>query len=233
MVDVGDYVALECALQLKDRYAARVTVLSLGTPEAVRTLQRCLACGADHAVLLSDEALRGSDAYAVSYALAGAIQRLEAEEPVTLVLCGSGDGGSGMIGPSLARHLGWPQITCAREIVDIQLDAGTIIAERLLERGCERVRTKFPALVTVSAEAPAIRYAGLPEVLRALRDAPEMWTLADLERDPAFIGADGSFTRVQRLIPRPPRTGALRVEVETVGVEAAVATILRALKGQS
>jgi electron transfer flavoprotein beta subunit len=233
VVNPFDFAALECALKLKDIYDARVTLLSMGPPDAAQTLQQCFAYGADRAVLLSDETLAGSDTFATSYALSAAIRRLAQEDPVSFVLCGrrSSDGATGQTGPGIARHLDWQQITCAREIVEVNMEAGTIIADRALECGLERVRTKLPTLITIATEAPDIRYASLPNLLRALRVTPEVWTVSDLELDPEFLGSSGSPTRVQRIsVPARRESGDVLV-VQQVGLAAAVAAVMRDVIG--
>ena len=105
--------------------------------------------------------------------------------------------------------------------------AGTIVAERVLERGRERLRTKLPAVITVSAEAPPIRYASLPHLLDGLRYVPEIWTVQDVDLDPEFIGSNGSPTRVQQLVPAPQREGGKLLRVDEVGLEEAVSIVLK------
>lgn len=60
IVNPFDKNALEAALQLKDKYGANVTVISMGPPQAKTALKECLSMGADKAVLISDRAFGGS-----------------------------------------------------------------------------------------------------------------------------------------------------------------------------
>ena len=71
-----DKNALETGLQLKDRYGGKVTVISMGPPQAKAVLREALAMGADEAYLVTDRAFGGSDTYATSYILSQAIQML-------------------------------------------------------------------------------------------------------------------------------------------------------------
>lgn len=222
----SDLTALECALKLKDEFDARVTVISMGTPDTVQVLRQCLAFGADHAVLLADEALAGSDSFSTSYALSTVIQRLSQQDPVAIVICGSRSS-DGAIGPSLARHLGWQQINSLREITEINLEVGSIIAVRALGHVNEQMRTKLPIVIAMAAEAPEIRYASLPNLLRALRYVPEIWSIADVDLDMEFIGRQGSPTRVKSIMATPRREVGQVVVVEDIGLEAAVATVVR------
>lgn len=69
IVNPFDKNALEAALQLKDKYGAEVTVLSMGPGQAAEALRECYAMGADNMVLVSDRAFGGADTLATSYTL--------------------------------------------------------------------------------------------------------------------------------------------------------------------
>ena len=70
-----DANALEQALRIKDEdKETKVTVITMGPPQAKEMLQECIAMGADEAILLSDRALGGSDTWATSNALAAGIR---------------------------------------------------------------------------------------------------------------------------------------------------------------
>ena len=234
VVNPFDYSALECALTLKDRYGAIVTLISMGPPDAVKSLKKCLAYGADRAILLTDRAFAGSDTFATSYALSTAIQHLAKEQPVDLVFCGKQtiDGDTAQTGPGIARHLGWQQITYIVGIDEVNADARTVIAERKLERGKERVRTTLPAVVTVVEDAPEIRYASLPNMIRALRYTPEVLTTKDITVDTTFLGLKGSPTKVKKIFAPPQRAGGEQIVVDNVGLDAAVAATMQVLQQQ-
>lgn len=65
-----DEYALEEALRLKDSAGARVTVITMGPPQADVVLREAMARGADDGVLLTDRAFAGADTLATSYAIA-------------------------------------------------------------------------------------------------------------------------------------------------------------------
>jgi len=55
IVNPYDMHALEAALSVKDQYEdSRVTVVTMGPPQAEAALRECLSLGADDAVLLGD-----------------------------------------------------------------------------------------------------------------------------------------------------------------------------------
>lgn len=232
VVNPFDYYALECALSLKDRYAATVTLISMGPPDAVRSLKKCLSYGADRAVLLTDRAFAGSDTWATSYALAAAITKLSTEDPVDLVFCGKQtiDGDTAQTGPGIARHLGWQQLTYALKVDEVS--DGRVTATRKLERGTEIVQTILPAVVTVVEDAEEVRYASLPNLIRSLRYTPETLTAQNLDVEAPKLGLKGSPTKVKKIFPPPQRTGGDTVRVSEMGVEAAVASALTVINAQ-
>jgi len=153
-----DLNALEEGLRLKDRYGARVTVLTMGPSSAAQVLRESLFRGADEVVLLSDRAFAGADTLATSYALARAIEHLGETD---LVLCGRQaiDGDTAQVGPQTAEKLGLPQITCVSRIDEVVPPGGpagagaSITATRSVEDGAETLQTPLPALLTIAGEA--------------------------------------------------------------------------------
>jgi electron transfer flavoprotein beta subunit len=135
IINPFDIHAIAAAVQLKERYGGRCTMLSMGPPMAAEALQKALSYGADRAILLSDRALVGSDTLATSAALAAAIHRLGVDEPVDIVLCGKQtiDGDTAQVGPGIATRLGFAQLSYVGKIESVDLDAGRVVARRVLE----------------------------------------------------------------------------------------------------
>ena len=104
-----DKGGLELALELKDKYNAEVTVITMGPMQAEQVLREAFAMGADKAILLTDRKFAGADTLATSNALAGAIRTLEYD----LVITGRQaiDGDTAQVGPQIAEHLDLPQVS--------------------------------------------------------------------------------------------------------------------------
>ena len=67
-----DVYTVQAALDLKDSAeGGTVDLVTMGPGSAVNALRRGLAMGADHAIQVADDALRGSDLLATSQVLAG------------------------------------------------------------------------------------------------------------------------------------------------------------------
>ena len=76
IVNPFDLFALEEALRIKDQSGARITVLTMGPPQAEDALRKCLSYGAVRAILITDKVFSGADTLATSYVLASALRTL-------------------------------------------------------------------------------------------------------------------------------------------------------------
>lgn len=204
IINPFDVYAIEEGIRLKEKYGGTVTVLTMGPPQAEAALREALAMGADNAVLISDRAFAGSDTWATSYTLAMALRKLE---DVTLVLCGkqASDGDTAQVGPGIATHLDWPQITYVRKIET--LDTEKIAAERLLENGYEVVESELPCLLTVVKEINEPRLPSLKGKMRAKKAEVAAWNAEAISAEPAKLGLDGSPTKVVKIFTPEPRSG--------------------------
>ncbi len=155
-----DKVALELALQLRDRYGGTVRVVTMGPLKASDLLRDCLYMGADEAFLVSDRRFAGADTLATSYVLAEALRKLS---PYDMVFAGRQaiDGDTAQVGPQTAEKLGLPQITYAEGI--LQAEGSTITVKRKIDKGFEVLEGTLPLLITV------IKDAAVPRPFRAKR----------------------------------------------------------------
>ncbi len=211
IINPYDAHALEEALALRDKAGGKVTVLSMGPPQAVDSLRKAVSLGADEAILLSDRAFAGSDTLATSYILAQALEKIRQEQGIDLVLCGKQaiDGDTAQVGPGIARRLDIPQLTYVIKVDWIK--EGEIQVHRKLEDGREVARAKLPALLTVEKELNEIRYATFPNMLRAAKYEPLVWGADKFHLSPAEMGLKGSPTSVSRIFAPPGRTGGEQI----------------------
>ncbi len=226
IVNPFDKFAIEEALRQRDTHGGKVTVISMGPPQAREALKEALAMGADEAVLLSDRAFAGADTLATSFTLARAIRKLG---KVDLILCGKQaiDGDTAQVGAGIAQQLGVPQLTYVRRVV---IEGSTLTVERALEDCYEVVTCKLPALVTCVKELNEPRLPSLRGIMMAARKEITVWGARDIAANPARIGLNGSPTRVVRVFA-PTRRG--RGEILTGDVDEAVEKLVgRLLEAQ-
>src|SRR4051794_19125385 len=115
-----DEYAVEQALQIKEKAGddTEVTALCVGPEKAVDAVRKALQMGVDKGILVSDEAIAGSDYIATSLVLAKAVEKAGADGSVDLVVCGmaSTDASGSVVPAMLAERLGLPQVTLASVI---------------------------------------------------------------------------------------------------------------------
>jgi len=204
--------ALNEALRLREKTEGevQVVVITMGPPQAEKALRKCLAIGADEAILLSDRAFAGSDTWATSYTLGRA---LKAIGDIDLVLCGQQaiDGDTAQVGPELAQQLGFSHLTYVEGIEDVGKSGVTCRKET--GDGYVRIKSRLPALLACQPtpdfqpRIPAIR-----DVLKAKKKPLLKWGQEEIGGDPGEFGLAGSPTQVIRSYPPPKRERGIVIE---------------------
>jgi electron transfer flavoprotein beta subunit len=170
-----DKVALELALQVRDRYNGKVTAITMGPPKASDLLRECLYMGADEVFLISDRKFAGADTLATSYVLSEALKKIGDYD---LIFAGRQaiDGDTAQVGPQTAEKLGIPQITYAEEVIDLTKNKITI--RRRIDGGNETLECKLPLLITVIKDAAIPR----PFKVKRMMRYKNAKSLLDLEK---------------------------------------------------
>ena len=212
IVNPDDKHAVEAALKLREAHGGKVTILTMGPPQAKEAIKECLAMGADEGFLLSDMAFGGADALATSFALAAGIRKLGEFD---LLLCGKQaiDGDTAQVGPELAEHLGIPQLTYACEISAV---GNTLKVKRELDDTYEIVEVQLPALVTAVKNLNEPRFPTVKGTMKANRTEIPTLTAADLGVPVEQLGLKGSPTQVRRVFAPPVNASGVMVSAETV-----------------
>ena len=171
-----DKVALELALELRDRFGGKVTAITMGPAKAGDLLRECLYMGADDVYLITDRKFGGADTLATSYTLSEAIKKLGSYD---LIFAGRQaiDGDTAQVGPQTAEKLHIPQITYAEKILDLK--EGKILVKRRIDGGYEILESSMPLLITVLKEAATPR----PFKARRLMALKKARTRLELEKE--------------------------------------------------
>jgi len=135
ILDEADTYGVEMALQLVDKAGGgEVTVVSMGSGADVAGLRNALAMGAAKAVIVSDDALRGTDALGTAKVLAAVIKARESRpHPCS-------DRVLGWLTPARRRCNSpscsdWRRITFAKSVT---VEGSTVKVERQTESGYDR-----------------------------------------------------------------------------------------------
>ncbi len=206
IINPEDKHALEGALQIKDQFGGKVTVITMGPPQAKVALREALAMGADEAILVSDWAFAGADTLATSYTLVKTIEKVGKYD---LIFCGRQaiDGDTAQVGPEIAEQLDIPQITY---VTDLKLENDKVIVERALEDGHAVIETSLPALLTVLTKFNEPRYASMGGIIDAYEKEITVWSVKDLSVEKDKLGLDGSPTQVVKTFtPSQERSGEI------------------------
>ncbi len=209
IINPFDEYAIEEAIRLKERVGGKVTVITMGPPQAESVLREALSRGCDDAVLLTDRAFAGADTLATSYTLAKAIQMLP--DPVDLIICGkqASDGDTAQVGPGIAERLDIPHVCYVRKIVEIK--ENYIKVERMLEDGVDVLEMSLPALITVVKEINTPRLPTLKGMIAAKKKQILRWSKESINAEEDKIGLTGSPTQVVKIFYPPARQGGERI----------------------
>ncbi|MCM0760917.1 electron transfer flavoprotein subunit beta/FixA family protein [Sporomusa sphaeroides DSM 2875] len=223
IVNPFDKNAVEAALQLKEKHGGKVTVISMGPPQAKEALKECLAMGADTAILISDRAFGGADTLATSYTLAAAVKKLGVFD---VIICGKQaiDGDTAQVGPEMAEHLGIAQVTY---VAQIDIDGDVVRVEREHEEGYEVIEVQLPVLLSVVKSINEPRFPNVKGTMKANRMEIPIWTAGDLAVDEQKIGLKGSPTQVRKIFTPSQRTQGVIIKRDTA--REAVAELIQKL----
>ena len=233
IINPYDVHALALASGLKRRYGGRLTVITMGPPQAEAALKEAVEFGADRIVLISDRKFAGADTLATSYTLAETIKYLAKESPFDLLLFGKQaiDGDTAQVGPGVAKRLGLPLITYAVKVERLDPENRKAVIHRKTGRGLEILEAPLPVLITCEREVADPPFSPLSELIRAAKIRPEVFSAdGPVPFERAKLGLKGSPTRVHRVFTPELKSPGERIFVSEVGVSTAVEKIVTALK---
>ena len=208
--------AVEAALQLKEAHdGSEVTVLTMGPEQATDAIRKALAMGADKAVHLTDEALRGSCAVQTAKALATVIGSAF-PDGFDLVLAGNeaSDGRSAAIPAMVADLLGVPALTHAREV---DTDGSSITVRRETDDGITVLSAQLPAVVSVGEKINEPRYPSFKGIMAAKKKPVSTLDLAAAGIDASDVGLANATSSVVSAQPKPPKSAGEKVADEGDG----------------
>jgi electron transfer flavoprotein beta subunit len=225
IINPFDCYALEEAVRLRERCGGKVTVISMGPPQAEEALRETISLGADETILLSDRAFAGSDTWATAYVLSRAMARIADYD---VIICGRQtlDGDTGQVGPGLSEMLGIPFVAYVSRVEEIR--DGYIRVQRMVEEGYETIEMALPAVITVVKEINVPRLPSLRGSMKAKIAQIPVWSAGDIEVEEDKAGIAGSPTRVVKVFfPRRER----KSEMLDGSVEEQVDNLIELLEG--
>ncbi len=201
-VNEPDNYAVEEALQIVAKTGGDVTVVTVGGEEDEEILRREMAMGANHAALIADEALDGSDGYGLATVLKAFVQQRRYD----LILTGvQADDGASQVGGMLAALLDYPFASLVNSIE--VLDGGKLKISREIEGGNrEMSEIDLPCVLSIQTGINEPRYVGMRGIRQVASVTIPTLTASGLGVDVATVGAAGA--KVKRLDYFIPVAGA-------------------------
>jgi electron transfer flavoprotein beta subunit len=212
-----DLIALELALQVKEKYGGKVTAITMGPPRASDILRDCLYMGADEVYLITDRKFAGADTLATSYVLSAAINKIGNFD---LIFAGRQaiDGDTAQVGPQTAEKLNIPQVTYVEEIIELCENRGRI--KRKIENGYEVLDCKLPVLLTVMKDSAEPRPFSAKRLL-AYKNAKSLSDIEKMVEGNSLLYTDKLIHdyKERNLFIPTITTDDLDVEVERCGIK--------------
>lgn len=204
-----DLYALECALQLSERFGGEVSAITMGPPAAQSVIMEAVCMGAVGGCVLSDRKFAGADVLATAYTLS---QGIEAMDDFDIIFCGkqTTDGDTSQVGAEMAEFLGLPHVANVEEIIDVKDARATVRVRQGQMRITETV--PLPCVMCTDAEINTPRLPSYKRSREVGDDCIVIKTFADFkDRDENNYGLNGSATQVERIFPPDKNTEKMEI----------------------
>jgi len=114
----------------------------------------------------------------------------------------------------LAERLGVPGLTLADSLA---VDGSIVTIRRDCDHASMTISASVPCLVSVTDQTGEARYPSFKGIMAAKKKPMTTCSLADLDIDPAQVGAGAAWSVVDAATRRPPRAAGLMVTDEGDG----------------
>jgi electron transfer flavoprotein beta subunit len=197
-INEPDNYAVEEALQIVARVGGGVTVATIGSEDDEEVLRRQMAMGAQHGVLITDEAFAGSDGRGLATILEAFVKKGNYD----LILTGvQAEDGGAQVGGMLAALLDYPFASLVNSIE--LLDAKKLKVSREIEGGNREVsEIDLPCVLSIQTGINEPRYVGMRGIRQVASIPIPTFDASSLGVGPGTVGANGAkVKRVDYFVP--------------------------------
>jgi electron transfer flavoprotein beta subunit len=197
-INEPDNYAVEEALQIVARTGGNVTVATVGGEDDEEILRREMAMGANHGVMISDDAFSGSDGRGIATILKAFVQKGSYD----LILTGvQAEDGGAQVGGMLAALLDYPFASLVDSIE--VLDARKLKVGREIEGGNKEIsEIDLPCVLSIQTGINEPRYVGMKGIRQVASIPIPTFGVSDLGLDPGAVGeAAAKVKRVDYFVP--------------------------------
>ena len=188
VLDDTDRYGIEVALQLKEKFNAEVTVISMTKVGTEKGIQQALQMGPDKALVLEDDSLKGASSIMTSNVL----REIEKKVDADIIIFGteSTDGYSGVVPQQVSRILNLP---CISYVKNIEIDDKVTLTRQTIE-GSEKINLPSKCVISVTASGVEPRYPNFKDIMAAKNKPVEIISLNDIqytaEQNMEFLGIE-------------------------------------------
>ena len=175
VLDDTDRYGIEVALQLKEKFNAEVTVISMTKIGTEKGIQQALQMGPDKALVLEDDSLKGANSIMTSNVLSELAKKVDAD----IIIFGteSTDGYAGVVPQQVSRILNLP---CISYVKNIEIDDEITLTRQTIE-GSEKINLPNKCVISVTASGVEPRYPNFKDIMAAKNKPVEIISLNDIE----------------------------------------------------
>jgi electron transfer flavoprotein beta subunit len=197
-INEPDNYAVEEALQIVAKVGGNVTVATVGGEDDEEVLRREMAMGANHAVLIADEAFSGSDGRGIATILKVFVQQGHYD----LVLTGvQAEDGGAQVGGMLAALLDYPFASLVNSIE--VLEGRKMKVSREIEGGNKEMNEiDLPCVLSIQTGINEPRYVGMRGIRQVASIPIPTFNAADLGMGAIAVGETAAkVKRVDYFVP--------------------------------
>ncbi|UCE41248.1 MAG: electron transfer flavoprotein subunit beta/FixA family protein [Candidatus Aminicenantes bacterium] len=189
-----DEYAVEEALQIREAKGGQVTVFSVGPDETQTILKKCLAMGADEAVLIKDGAGETYDSLRTAKIISQVLKTKHTQFDLLLFGKQSVGADSAQVPSMVAALLDLPQVNV---VTDLEIEGNAGSALREIEGAREKVTFMLPAVVSAQKGLNEPRYETLKGIMAAKRKEIPVVTLEELGIQPDELTIQLELTKIE------------------------------------
>jgi electron transfer flavoprotein beta subunit len=189
-----DEYAMEEALRIRESGGGKVFALSVGSEETKVVLKKCLAMGADEAVLIQDDMPEQYDGLRTAKVIAHAMKTKFSDYNLLLFGKQSVGADNAQVPAMVAALLGLPQINV---VTKLEIAGNKAVARREIEGASEKVSVSLPAVISAQKGLNEPRYETLKGIMTAKRKEIPVLTLQDLGLDEGLLASQLELVKME------------------------------------
>ena len=216
IISPNDEYAVEEALRLREAKGGQVTVISVGAGESTTILKKCLAMGADEAVLIKDDLKETYDGLRIAKMITRAVEKKFPHFDLLLFGKQSVGADNAQVPSMVAEMLDLPQ---ANVVTKLEINGTQGAALREIEGAEEKVIFSLPAVVSAQKGLNEPRYETLKGIMAAKKKIIPVMTLEELGLRKEDVAPQVDITKMEmpparqagKIIPGTPEEAAKKL----------------------